>query len=130
MCRIRPGLQIYMLVLVVALFLVSAVALATAPHADAYTHEWACYDGAYERCFDNSGRVFNPWHRMIATGQSKGGYCVKGEASNGGIYQFECVANATSVVGRDCSAPETHAYFYSNQGLQIESGYANTEGPC
>jgi len=100
------------------------------PRAEAYTHEWACYAGAYERCNDNAGKTFNLWHRLIATGQYKGGYCVKGEASNGTIYQFECVSNSTSVVGRNCSVPETHAYFYSNQPVQIESGYANTEGPC
>jgi hypothetical protein len=106
------------------------VALASAQPASAYTHEWSCFAYAYERCFDNAGKTYNPWHRMSFDGEYDGGYCVKGETSSGGVIQFDCENGTNYAVGTVCTGTETHAYGYSNINGQVEAGLANTEGGC
>jgi hypothetical protein len=68
-----------------ALTAVGAPVLIAPPAASAYVHEWSCFRYAYEKCYDNSGKTYNPWHVMSFDGAYVGGYCVKGETSSGGV---------------------------------------------
>jgi hypothetical protein len=104
--------------------------LVAPPTASAYTHEWACVRNAYEKCYDNSGKTFNPWHFMSFDGESVGGYCVKGETSGGGVIQFDCETGHNFAAGTVCTSTETHAYGYSNINSNLEAGLANTTGGC
>lgn len=116
-----------------ALLVVAASALsamAAVPPASAYSHEWACYEGAYGKCYDNTGKTYNHWHVMSFSGEYTGGYCVKGETGSGGVIQFDCRSGSNYASGVVCTGTETHAYGYSNVNGQFEVGYANTEGGC
>lgn len=108
----------------------SAPSLMAATSASAYSHEWGCFKYAYEKCYDNAGKTFNHWHVMSFDGEYTGGYCVKGEASGGGVIQFSCESGHNYATGIVCTSTETHAYGYSNVNGQNEAGYANTEGGC
>jgi hypothetical protein len=115
---------------VLAVAAASAPTLVLAQSAAGYTHEWGCIRGAYERCLDESGKQYNPWHKMAFSGTGVGGYCVKGEAKSGGVIEFACANNVDGVAGKVCTSTETQAYGYSNLGAQIEVGTANTEAGC
>lgn len=108
----------------------SAPGLIAATSASAYTHEWSCFKGAYEKCYDSAGKTYNPWHDMSFDGEGVGGYCVKGETSGGGVIQFDCESGHNFAAGVVCTSTETHAYGYSDLGGQNEAGFANTEGGC
>jgi hypothetical protein len=113
-----------------ALMIAGAPPLVVAQPAGAYSHEWGCVAGAYVKCYDNSGKTFNPWHIMAFSGSGFGGYCVKGETKSGGVIEFACASGVDGVSGRVCTGNETHAYGYSNLSSQFEVGTANTEGGC
>ena len=127
--RIRSCRRQRFLAVAVSLTMAAIPALASTPAASAYTHKWNCHLGAYERCFDNTGREYNPWHAMAFDGVYEAGYCVKGETSSGGVIQFAC-GTGFSIAGIVCTSTETHAYGYNNRGVETEAGEADTEGGC
>lgn len=127
--RTRGGNRLLLSALATLSLMSAAASVATQP-ASAYVHEWACYEGAYGKCYDNSGKTFNRWHVMSFSGEYTGGYCVKGETSSGGVIQFDCRSGYNFASGVVCTNTETHAYGYSNVNGQFEVGYANTEGGC
>ena len=98
--------------------------------ASAYTHEWACFEYAYERCFDNTGKTFNHWHLVSFDGTYTGGYCAKGAYGEGQQIVFSCTSGKNYATGVVCTNTETHAYGYSDVNGETEAGYANTEGGC
>lgn len=105
------------------------VAVVAAPTTYGYTHEWACFVGAYSKCYDYVGSEYDHWHYMSVRGEYVANYCVKGETRSGSVIQFACSTNAGNAGGVVCTTTETHAYAYSSYG-QVLHGYANTEGGC
>jgi len=115
---------------VLALTAGSASALIATSPASAYVHSWSCYEGAYGKCYDNSGKTYNPWHLIGIEGGYNAGYCAKGETSSGSVIEFKCMSGFNYAIGVVCTSTETHAYGYSNFNGQTLYGRADTEGGC
>jgi hypothetical protein len=128
--KLERGAAAKLLATLLVLASVGATSLVLAAPAGAYSHEWPCVDGAYVKCYDNTGKTFNPWHIMAFSGTGFGGYCVKGETKSGGVIEFACASGVDGVSGKVCTGTETHAYGYSNLSTQFEVGTANTEAGC
>jgi hypothetical protein len=129
-CTRLRGVSALPLAAIVALATAGGGTMILAPVASAYTHAWACYSEAHQKCYDNTGKTYNHWHLVSIKGEVVVDYCAKGETSSGGVIQFSCVNNSFGASGVVCTSTETHAYGYSSFGPQGLEGFANTEGGC
>src|SRR5271157_2167877 len=103
-------LRALLVAMTLALTVSGTASLLSASPASAYVHDWSCYVGAYQKCFDESGKIFNLWHQIGIQGPHYGGYCAKGQTIHGEVIQFSCASNTYGTFGDVCTGTETQAY--------------------
>lgn len=101
--------------------------------ASAYRHAWTCNTASYNRCFDNTGTIYNPWfwsHAVMSATSDT--ICAKAITAAGNVRTPQACFNNSREVGACFSYnyPESHAYVYwGGAGTVREiNGDANTQG--
>lgn len=85
--------------------------------AHAYSHEWSCFNPAYDRCWDTAGQFYNPWvYHTESVPSGTNGTCAKAETAAGNTKSGSGCDGDNYRASSYAASPTSWAYGYHGDG--------------